>query len=268
MMKIFFSFLLGIFFFIFYIRYLESRSIFFPARVLTSSPQDRGLPFEDIFIKTADGLTLHGWLVKKDTNKTTLIFFHGNAGNIGDRLEKINLFYQMGLNVCIVDYRGFGTSEGHPSEEGIYQDALSVYDYLMTREDIDKKRLAGYGASLGGAVVIDLAAKRSLQAIIIDSAFTSATDMAKRIYPWVPSFLIRIKFDSYAKILKIGIPKLFIHSREDEIVPFQLGQRLYQRAPDPKEFLEVKGTHNDASILDREKFTEGIRKFLKKLDLV
>lgn len=248
------------------VRYLESRSIFYPARSIAATPAALGLAFEDVFIKTEDNVTINAWLVKSSTQRGTIIFCHGNAGNIGDRLEKILLFHQMGLNVLIIDYRGYGKSEGRPSEAGIYKDAVASYDYLLARDDIDHSRIIGYGESLGGAVIIDLGTKRNMAALIIDSSFTSAADMAKTIYPFIPSFLLGTKLDSVSKARTITIPKLFIHSRADEIVPFRLGERLYQAAVKPKEFLERPGGggHNDTPVDAQEKMAREIIAFLRR----
>ena len=250
------------------VRYVESRSIFYPARSIAATPADIGLPFEDVFIKTQDNVTINAWLVKSSTGRGTLVFCHGNAGNIGDRLEKVLLFHQMGLNVLIIDYRGYGKSQGQPSEAGIYKDAVAAYDYLRSREDIDHSRIIGYGESLGGAAIIDLAVKRELAALIADSSFTSAADMAKTIYPFIPSFLLATKLNSVVKVPGITAPKLFIHSRADEIVPFRLGERLYQAAAKPKEFLEISGGHNDTPADAREKMARGIIAFLRQHNII
>ncbi len=255
--------IIGIALFVIYVRYLEERSIFYPARDLAVTPAVVGLPFEDVFIQTPDNVTIHGWLVKSKLDSGTLLFFHGNAGNIGDRLEKVFLFHQLGLHVFIIDYRGYGRSGGHPTEAGIYKDAVAAYDYLGTRTDMLKDKIVGYGESLGGAVAIDLATKRGLAALIIDSSFTSAADIARLIYPFIPAPLIRTKLDSLGKIPGITIPKLFIHSRQDELVPFALAERLYLAAAPPKEFLEISGGHNTAFDVSQEKMMRGILTFLR-----
>jgi len=250
------------------VRYVESKSIFYPARSIAATPADIGLPFEDAFIKTQDNVTINAWLVKSSLGRGTLVFCHGNAGNIGDRLEKILLFHQLGMNVLIIDYRGYGKSQGRPGEAGIYQDAVAAYDYLRSRNDIDHSAIIGYGASLGGAVVIDLAAKRDLAALIIHSSFTNAADMAKTIYPFIPSFLLATKLNSVVKVRTITTPKLFIHSRADEVVPFRLGERLYQAAAKPKEFLEISGGHNDTPADAQEKMARGIITFLRQHNII
>lgn len=252
----------GIVLFVLYIRYLEYRSIFYPSRKILATPADIGLSFEDVYLKTQDGVTIHGWFIPSAGAKATLIFLHGNAGNIGDRLEKIQIFQGLGLNVFIIDYRGYGKSEGRPTEAGIYKDALAAYDHLLSRRDVDPNRVIAYGASLGGTAAVDLATKRRLYALIVDSSFTHAVDMAKRIYPFIPSFLVGIKMDNIGKIKTITIPKLFIHSKDDEIVPLELGRRLFEAAAPPKEFLEITGGHNEGYSESQEKIIRGMELFL------
>jgi fermentation-respiration switch protein FrsA (DUF1100 family) len=267
-MKIILHLIIIIVLFVVYVRYLESKSVFYPAGPLFATPAELGLPFEDVTIQTEDHIKIHGWLIKSPSAASTLIFLHGNAGNIGDRLGKIDLFNRMGLNILIIDYRGYGKSDGRPTEMGAYKDAVAAYDYLKARDDMKGQNIIGYGASLGGAIAVDLGAKRALSCLIVDSTFSSALDMAKRIYPFVPSFLIRTKLDSMAKIKKIAIPKLFIHSVEDRTVPIALGRKLYDAAPGPKEFIEIRGDHNDGHIHDQEKIREGIKRFLRNQELI
>ncbi len=263
-MKIIFILILVLILCVLYVRYLEGHSIFFPSRQMIGNPMDMGLSFEDVFITTEDKVKIHGWFIPSSVSSDKiLLFFHGNAGNISGRLEKIKMFYDMGLSVFIIDYRGYGKSEGQPTEEGVYKDALAAYDYIIQREEGRHKEIIIYGASLGGAIAVDLASKRKADYLIVDSSFTNAVDMAKRIFPWVPSVLIKTQLNSLEKIQKIPSAKLFIHSREDEVVPFALGQKLYDAALKPKEFLEIRGGHNDGHIYDEDKFETGVKKFLK-----
>ena len=249
--------------FVAFVRYLERSSAFHPARKITSTPRDIGLKFEDIYFKTRDHVLINGWLIKNPLAKQTLIYLHGNAGNLSDRLDKIKILYDVGMNVFIIDYRGFGKSHGTPSEHGLYEDALQAYDYLLTRNDIDPGKIGVYGASLGGAVAIDLATKRPLTCLIVDSSFSSAADMGKAMYPFIPSFLIQTKLDSASKIPRISIPKLFIHSPQDDVIPFKLGKKLFDMAGSPKAFLEVSGGHNDSHIVSKERWIAGVTNFLK-----
>lgn len=266
-MKILVLIIVAAFLFTAFIRYIESRSIFYPTREIPVTPPVIGLGFEDVYFKTQDGVTLNGWFIKAPNGRCTLLCFHGNAGNLGHRLEKIALFHRLGVNIFIIDYRGYGKSEGKPTEEGVYQDALAAYDYLLTRRDVDPDKIIGYGDSLGGAVAVDLATKKKLACLIIDSSFTSVADLSKTIFPFVPPFLLTTKMDSASKVKNISVPKFFIHSINDEIVPFALGKKLFDAAAQPKEFLEITGGHNINHIDSKDVLLRGISEFLKKYNV-
>lgn len=252
-------------FFIGYFRYIERRSIFFPLRQIEYTPQEIGLAYNEVFLKTEDGVDLNGWFIPAKEAKSTVLFLHGNAGNISHRFEKIQIFHNLNLNVFIFDYRGYGRSKGSPSEKGVYIDAKTAYDYLISKEGIRKDEIILFGESLGGSAAIDLASKVEVKAIIAESTFSSAKDMAKRIYPFIPSFFIASNFDSVRKIRDIRVPKLIIHSIDDEIVPFDLGQKLFEAAPSPKVFLKIRGGHNTAFLDSETEFKEGIYSFVSSL---
>lgn len=271
-MKIFILFILAVTSFFALVRYFEANSIFHPTHEIPVTPAFVGLPFEDVYFKTEDNLRINGWLIKAPQASSapapkTILFFHGNAGNISHRLEKIALFHQLGVNVFIIDYRGYGKSQGRPSEEGLYQDACGAYDYLATRRDINPAKIISYGDSLGGVVAVDLATKRKVACLVVDSSFTSSADIGKMIFPLVPGFILATKMDSASKVKTISIPKLFIHSINDEIIPFKLGRKLFDSACMPKEFLQITGGHNTNHIDSRAILMEGLTKFFKGLDL-
>lgn len=253
-----------------YVRFLESSRLFASTREILATPKEAGLDFEDVYFSTSDHLRLNGWLVKATEapqNASTFLFCHGNAGNIGDRIEKIRRFHEFGVNVFIFDYRGFGKSQGRPTEEGMYRDAKAAYTYLKSRQDIASERIIVYGASMGGVAAIDLASQQKVAALIIDSTWTSAADMAKTIAPFVPSFILTARLDNASKIKTIMVPKLVIHSPDDQSVPFALGQKLFALAPEPKEFLQIFGSHSQGYETSREIFFPGIRNFLDKYQL-
>jgi hypothetical protein len=227
-------------------------------------PAQFGLTFEDIFFNTADKLNIHAWFVPRPNALYTVIFCHGNAGNISHRLEKIKLFHDLGCNTFIFDYRGYGRSKGGPSEKGLYLDVLGAYDYLLSR-NINPGQLIGYGESIGGAVAIDLASKRKLRALIVDSTPTCARDMAKIVLPFLPAWIFSSRLDSINKIKSVTVPKLMMHSINDEIVPFKLGKKLFAEAPQPKEFLEIHGGHNSSFFESEGIIKEKIASFLKGL---
>jgi uncharacterized protein len=266
-MKILLWFLIGALFFVWLIRYVEENNVFFPIREVSMNPSVAGLDYEDIYFKTHDGKKLNGWYIPRsgENSRFVLVFFHGNAGNIGHRLEKILILNRLGLDVFIFDYRGYGNSEGDPSERGVYIDAEAAYYYLANERGVSSERMVLYGESLGGSVATDLAAKKDVAALITEEAFTSLRDMAGLVYPFIPSFLVSDKFDTVSKIKKVNCPKLIIHSLSDEIVPFRLGEKLFDAAKEPKQFLEIRGGHNTAFLDSGEKYKEGLKFFLRKL---
>jgi len=247
------------------VRYIERRSIYFPMREITANPQSAGLPYEEVYFETSDKKRLNAWFIAHDKAKSTLIFCHGNAGNISHRLEKIAMFYNLGVNVFIFDYRGYGKSQGAPSESGLYADAKAAYDYLIRERRVAKEGIILYGESIGGIVAIDLAQNKDLGALITEEAFTSVKDMSAIAYPFFPYFIFSSRFDALSKIKNVRCPKLIIHSIDDEIVPFRLGEKLFAAAKSPKEFLQIRGGHNSAFLESEEQFKEGIKSFLSNL---
>jgi fermentation-respiration switch protein FrsA (DUF1100 family) len=250
------------------IRYLESVGVFFPSRDMAVNPSVIGLPCEDVYFRSQDNVTLNGWLFKNPNARSTVIFAHGNAGNISDRLFKVKFFYDLGLNVFIFDYRGYGKSKGKPSEAGVYLDAQGAYDYLKSRNDVNMDTIILYGASLGGAVVIDLATHRNAALLVVEASFSNASDMAHIHYPFVPSFFLSLKFNSIDKVRQLSMPKLFIHSPEDQVVPFWIGEKLFLAAREPKEFLTIYGGHNDGSITSEPSAAGEFIRILKTRDLI
>lgn len=261
-MKILFIIVILFICFLSYVRYLERHSIFYPSKNLENVPSDLGMLYEDIYFQTQDGVKLNAWFIAGDPGGKTVLFIHGNAGNIGDRMNKIGIFHALGVNVFIVDYRGYGKSEGEPSEQGVYLDMLATYDYLIDEKNIAAQDIVVYGVSLGGAFAVDLATKREVAALIVDASFSSGLDMARRMFPYVPSFLIKTQLNSAQKVKTLTMPKLFLHSRADEIVPFDLGKKLFDMAAQPKQLVELLGGHNDAHEVDRDKFISTLNSFL------
>lgn len=244
------------------LRYLESRALYFPYKTLETDPSTLGMRFEDIFFETADRRKLNGWFLPAFGSTETILFCHGNAGNISHRIDKLRFFSELGLNIFIFDYRGYGKSTGHPSEQGLYHDVNAAYQYLLGR-GIASDHIIGYGESLGGAVIIDLALRQPVKAIISESTFTNIRDMVAAHYPIIPPQILVSRYDSKQKIASIKIPKLIIHSRNDEIVPFRLGQRLFESAASPKEFLEIAGDHNSGFFQSESLLHERVAGFLK-----
>lgn len=235
------------------IRVFENRFIFYPFKYPegTWHPEWFDLKLQDCYFETADNIRLHAWLLRQDDAVATLLWCHGNAGNITDRLDNLQRLAKLPVNVFLFDYRGYGKSEGEPTEMGVYRDAQAAYDFLAARNDIDKSKIIIFGRSLGGAVAVDLATRRSCAGLILESTFSSGRDMARRMFPFLPvQLVVRSQFNSIDKIQQLHIPKLFMHGTADSIVPFALGRRLFEAAPEPKTFHALKGAgHNDTYIV-------------------
>lgn len=262
-LTIFLAFLI---FLIIYLKYYEKRGIYFPIKGIDFTPSDIGLRYEDIYFMTKDKIKLNGWFIPAINSKATLLYCHGNAGNISHRLQILEIFNKLNLNVFIFDYRGYGRSQGRPSETGLYLDAEAAYDYLIERRDVSKDRIIAFGKSIGANVAIDLASKRNVSLIIAYGGFSCAYDMGKRIFPFLPLFkwIVTVKFDAQNKIKDIDIPKLIVHSIDDEIIPFELGKKLFEAAAVPKEFYSMRGGHNEAILAAKEEYSLKINSFLKK----
>lgn len=253
---------------------LQGKLVFIPSRSMTATPATIGLAYEDFTVETADTVQIHGWLVPPDTRsdgapERWVLFCHGNAGNISHRLDTLRMLHEMGLGVCIFDYRGYGNSQGSPTEAGVYKDVAAVWDFLLGK-DVQSGQVIAWGRSLGGAVAAWLAAKRDPGALILESTFTSVVDMGRRSYPFLPvSLLCRNRLDAkhHATVAgRKGCPVLVIHSVDDEIVPYAMGQEIYAAVQGVKQFLEISGGHNDGFLLSAERYTRGVRFFLSVLE--
>lgn len=224
--------------------------IYFPDRHLRFTPADLGMAFEDVRLRTTDRVTVAAWWIPAPNGRGALIFCHGNAGNMGDRVEKLRLFHDLGLSVLAFDYRGYGASEGKPSEEGTARDMDAAVAYVRDAIGVPLGRTVFYGESLGGAVAIEAAVRFPPAALVAESTFTSARGMARRHYPFVPSFLVRVGYDSPSRVGALACPKLILHGPRDTIVPFKMGEALFRAAPEPKRFAALVGDHNSGGILE------------------
>lgn len=246
---------------------LVSKFIFFPVKVIEFYPSQLEIPYEDIRFQNDDGLTLHAWYFKGKKD-TTLLYLHGNAGNIGDRLDKIQLLRRFGWNILIFDYRGYGGSEGEPTIDGVVRDTEAALRFLTTVKKCPNEKIVLFGESLGGALALPLAKRGPLAAVILESTFTSLREMAKSIYPFVPSFLIPNVYRSVEEIRHITAPVLIIHGTDDEIIPVEMGRRLFKAAPHPKRMFEVpKAHHNDVYLTTKLEYLKNIEEFLTEVGL-
>jgi uncharacterized protein len=215
---------------------------------------------------TTDGVHLVGWVMASNTGAPWILIFHGNAGNIGDagRPEHYALLRNLGLNVLTFDYRGYGESEGTPTEAGLYRDADAAFGFLRDSLRAPPSRIWIFGHSLGSAVAVDLASRVEAAGLIVEGAFTSAPDVAHYAYRLVPVRLImRNRFASDEKIVRVAMPKLFLHARADRVIPLVLGRRLYERAAGPKTFVQLMGGH-DAFLVDSAGYVGALGVFLKQ----
>ena len=248
--------------------FMQPRLIYYPdmpGRAIEITPDAVALDYEDVTLSTEDGESLHGWFVPHPSAVATLLFCHGNAGNISHRLDTIRLFHELGLNVLIFDYRGYGRSSGTTTEQGTYHDVDAAWNYLVGDRGIPPRSVVLFGRSLGAAVIADLAVRTRPGAVILESAFTSVPDMAARIYPWLPvRWLASYRYDNVEKIQDIAAPVLVIHSRDDEIIPFRQGKRLYTLANEPKQMLELRGGHNDGFHASRDLYRPAVGDFIRQ----
>ncbi|HLP61760.1 MAG TPA: alpha/beta hydrolase [Candidatus Deferrimicrobium sp.] len=238
--------------------------IYRPNRQMGHTPRAVGLDYREIFFKTKDGVTLNAWFIPAPGPKAVALHCHGNSGNIAERVDNIiKIYYDIGLSLFIFDYRGYGQSQGKPTEKGIYKDAEAAWNYLVAEMGIQPGNIIITAHSLGGPVAAYLAAKVNPQALILEGTFTTMTAMGKRIYPYLPiRLLVRQRYNTRKYLKKVHCPVLIIHSPDDTIVPFYMGRELYRAANPPKQFLKIHGSHNDAMLDSREPYINEINTFI------
>ena len=241
----------------------ERRLIFFPTRTLAAAPAEYGLRAEELSIAAGDGVSLDGWWIEGPGDRV-LIWYHGNAGNIGDRLHNARWFVdRLGVDVVLVDYRGYGRSRGTPDEEGIYLDGLAIYDAVAARS-VRAEDIILFGRSLGGAVAIETALRRPAGALVLESVFRSVPALAREHYWFVPSVVIRTQMDNESKMARVQAPTLVLHGDRDGIVPLAHGRRLFERAARPAHFHVIEGAgHNDTYLAGGEPYADVWSAFLR-----
>ena len=243
----------------------QTRYVYHPERELIADPSEAGMSFQDVFIDTGDGARLHGWYIPAACPKGTVLFFHGNTGNISHVIETLRIIHEADMNCLAIDYRGYGRSTGEADEAGTYRDAEAAYRYLVGDLGIPADRIVLFGRSLGGAVAVYLATRVQPRALVIESSFTSVPDLARRLFPYVPArWLARIRYNSIARMPHITCPVLIIHSREDEFIPFEQAEKLFARARGEKTLLEISGAHNDGFLTSGKRYIEGLQRFLNR----
>lgn len=244
----------------------QDQLIFQPTRMLTASPDAIGLEYEDVTLRSTEDIRLHGWYIPANAARGVVLFLHGNAGNIAHRLATLELLHQVGLSTFIIDYRGYGDSEGKPSERGTYADAESAWNYLTMERGIKSDNIVIFGRSLGGAVAAWLATRVKPGGVILESTFTSLEQMAQEHYPYVPvSLLLRHKYPVRDYLPAINAPLLLIHSENDEIVSFSHAKTLYSAASGARELKIIHGTHNDAFMSTGDDYIDLWKNFTSRI---
>lgn len=253
----------------------EDTFLYFPRQEL----RDVGefdFPIETVALRTRDSVRLVGWVIPApatpaeaaDSSAFWFLYFHGNAGNISSRGNTIHYrnFRGMGVHTFAIDYRGFGLSEGSPSEQGLYEDGRAAFEYLVRQRNIPPHRIVIFGYSLGSAVAVHLASEVEAGGVVLQGAFTSAADVGKELYPFLPvDWLLRSRFDSMSRIHAVDEPKLFLHAVDDEVIDMQFGRQLFTAARQPKSLVETVGGHNRAHREDSARFYGSIEQFIRSL---
>ena len=242
--------------------------MFFPSKVIEGTPADVGLTYEDVEIATSDGEALHAWWIPATTEPRLghVLFLHGNGGNVGTRVAKAKLLASRGLDLLVVDYRGYGRSSGHPTEEGTYRDARAARQALLGRLGVDGGRIVYVGESLGGAVALELAVAEPPAALVLQSTFTSIRAMGRIHYPMIPAFVTPNAYPSLARIPALRCPLLVMHGSRDEIIPVEQGRELYAAARGPKAITILgPASHNDIALVASDAYADGIANWLRTL---
>lgn len=241
-----------------FVYFYQKNLIFFPSKTMEEMPE--GMSLEEVYFVTEDNVKLHAWYLDNQAKKTVL-FFHGNAGNLSHRQKQLEVFDELKLNALIFDYREYGKSEGViEKEEDLYVDARASLDYLIQERGMNEEDVIIWGRSLGGALAIDVAQERNVAAVIIESTFFSMDAMASRQFWFLPTKLLsKYHFQNDEKINNIDSKILIIHSLEDEVIPFENGKKLFEAANDPKNFLEISGDHNYG-------FSKSYNTYIKAID--
>lgn len=243
--------------------------IFFPEKTHYEFPADYGFKSEDIFFETDDGLRLHGWFLEAAEARGVILFFHGNAGNISNRLYKAKGWVDRGLSVFLVDYRGYGQSQGEIKRgDDILRDAHAAFHWLIKTKKVASWEIILYGESLGTYPAIRLAAENKVGAVVLEAPFTSFVDLGRLHYSLIPGLdlLLRdFEFPNRDWIDRLKVPLFILHGTRDEICPYAMGEKLFEKAPEPKAFFSIEnGAHNDLPIIAGEDYWERPYQFLER----
>lgn len=249
-----------------YLKVSEIDLVYHPAeRAVTPPAPGRGLNHQSVTYASTDGTTLNAWVIRADSANDSgfwMLVCHGNYGNIGygDRPEFYDYTKAIGLSLLAFDYRGFGESAGQPEERGLYADAEASYRYLVDSLGVRPERVILFGHSLGSGVATELATRVPAAGLVVEGGYTSVPDRGAELYPWLPVRAIASqRFASINKVGKLTLPKLYLHSPSDDVIPFRHGEQVFAAAAHPKRFVSVEGGHMDAFRVDRVKYFGAIR---------
>ena len=245
------------------LHWFEHSCIYAPSREMIAHPGSYGFPYEELTLKALDGPLINAWYVPNKPDSPVILLCHGNGGNISSRLEKLAILRKAGASVLLFDYRGYGRSAGNPSEQGTYRDAEAAYGWLTRIKNTAPERIFFHGESLGVGVAVEMALRHKPAGLIAESGFTSIVDMAGMVFPYLPGrLLVRFNYDNLSKISRVACPVLVMHSPQDDIIPYAMGRRLFEAAPQPKSFFELKGDHNEGFLDAGSGYGEAIGRFL------
>ena len=247
--------------------FMQSSFIYRPVRNVPYTPSDMDLVYEKVALKTDDGLKIAAWFIPCEKAKMTVLFCHGNGGNMAHRLDTINILNELGLNCLIFDYRGYGDSQGKTTENGTYLDAQAAWKWLTHKKGIKAEQIIIFGRSLGGSIAANLAARTIPAGLILESAFTSFAAIGAKYYPYLPVKLFAaFSYNTVASLRKINCPLLIMHSKRDEIVPYEFSPQIYEAANEPKEFVEILGCHNDGFLFSGQTYRNAWANWLEFID--
>ena len=249
------------------LRFFERAMVFHPSRDMRTHPGAVGLAYESMFLTASDGVRLRAWwLPGPSAEAPVMLCFHGNGGNLSSRVDKMRLFHDAGAAQLWIDFRGYGESAGSPDEPGLYRDALAAWAWVNAVKAVPPSRLVLYGESLGNGPSIELASRVPAAGLIVDSGFTSIPDMGKVVLPWFPVGLAKIRFDNLSRLPRVTIQTLFLHSPQDDVIPYEMSRRNFAASGAAKKtFVELKGSHNEGFLMTGPAYPRAIKDFLASL---
>lgn len=248
-------------------RWFEWKNVYAPSKEIEATPDAAGLEFEDIEFVAEDGVRLHGWWIPHPEARGVILYCHGNGSNIGNRVDLCRDLRALGVNLFIFDYRGYGRSRGWSTEQGTYRDARAAYEVIRAKyDDAENPPVLVYGSSLGACIAAQLAVDKPVVGAVFEAGFSSVVEVGKHLFPHLPVSLIsRFRYEADRCVAQIRVPKLFASSRDDQLIPFELGQKLYDAAAEPKTFFELRGPHGESGWNETPAFWPALAAFVDRV---